>query len=255
MSSLTKPLDGQTVLVTGASGAIGSAIVRQIANEGARVIIHYGRDRKSANLLLEQIGGAGWTVQADLASAAGPTQLWNQAVGLAGRIDSIINNAGVRTEISIGSDLDEWQAAWRREFQLDFFAVTDLCRAAILHFREHGGGRIVNMASRAGQRGYSAEAMPYGAAKAALINLTKSIARSFGAEGVVAIAIAPGWVRTEMAEEFVSRFGEAAAVADIPIGRMAEPSEVAELVSFALRPSQRSLSGATLDVNGASYIR
>lgn len=82
-----------------------------------------------------------------------------------------------------------------------------------------------------------------------------SIARSFGADNIVAIAIAPGWVRTEMAREFVSRFGEAVAVADIPIGRMAEPSEIAELVSFALRSSQRSLSGATLDVNGASYIR
>ncbi|MBZ9672669.1 SDR family oxidoreductase [Mesorhizobium sp. B3-2-1] len=255
MSSHSKPLSGQTVLVTGASGAIGSAIVQELVQEGARPIIHYGRDQHGADILLNQIGGAGWTVQADLASAEGPIGLWNQAVGLAGRVDAIVNNAGVRTEISVEADLDDWQAAWRREFQLDFFAVTDLCKAAILHFRAHGGGRIINMASRAGQRGYSAEAMPYGAAKAALINLTRSIARSFGADGIVAIAIAPGWVRTQMAREFVSRFGEAAAVADIPIGRMAEPSEIAELVSFALRPSQRSLSGATLDVNGASYIR
>jgi NAD(P)-dependent dehydrogenase (short-subunit alcohol dehydrogenase family) len=111
------------------------------------------------------------------------------------------------------------------------------------------------MASRAGQRGYAADALPYGAAKAALLNLTKSIARSFGADGVTAVAIAPGWVRTEMAEEFVARFGEAAAVGDIPIGAMTEPSEIAELVAFALRPSQRSLNGATLDVNGGSYIR
>lgn len=95
--------------------------------------------------------------------------------------------------------------------------------------------------------------MPYGAAKAALVNLTKSIARSFGPDGVVATAIAPGWVRTEMAEEYVARFGEAAAVADIPIGAMASPSEIAELV--VLRPSQRSLNGATLDANGGSYIR
>jgi NAD(P)-dependent dehydrogenase (short-subunit alcohol dehydrogenase family) len=111
------------------------------------------------------------------------------------------------------------------------------------------------MASRAGQRGYAADALPYGAAKAALLNLTKSIARSFGADGVTAVAIAPGWVRTEMAEDFVERFGEAAAVGDIPIGAMAEPSEIAELVAFVFRPSQRSLNGATLDVNGGSYIR
>jgi NAD(P)-dependent dehydrogenase (short-subunit alcohol dehydrogenase family) len=118
-----------------------------------------------------------------------------------------------------------------------------------------GGGTIVNMASRAGQRGYAADAMPYGATKAALINLTKSIARSFGADGIVAIAIAPGWVQTGMAEDFVAQFGKQAAVSDIPIGEMAQPSEVAELVAFALRPTQRSLNGATLDLNGGSYIR
>jgi NAD(P)-dependent dehydrogenase (short-subunit alcohol dehydrogenase family) len=97
--------------------------------------------------------------------------------------------------------------------------------------------------------------LPYGATKAALLNLTKSIARSFGDDGVVAIAIAPGWVSTDMAQQFVATHGKLAAVGDIPIGEMAQPSEIAELVAFALRPSQRSLNGATLDVNGGSYIR
>jgi NAD(P)-dependent dehydrogenase (short-subunit alcohol dehydrogenase family) len=97
--------------------------------------------------------------------------------------------------------------------------------------------------------------MAYGATKAALINLTKSIAKSFGPDGVTAIAIAPGWIRTDMAEDFIARHGEVAAVADIPIGAMALPGEVAELTAFVLRPSQRSLNGATLDVNGGSYIR
>ncbi len=111
------------------------------------------------------------------------------------------------------------------------------------------------MASRAGQRGYVGDAMPYGATKAALVNLTKSIARSFAQDGVTAIAIAPGWIRTNMAEEFIATHGKAAAVADIPIGEMAAPSDVAELVAFALRPSQASLNGTTLDFNGGSYIR
>lgn len=255
MPKLTRPLAGLSVLVTGATGGIGAAIVERLAMEGARPIIHYGRDEKGATDLLERIGGNGWTVQADLADPSGPTALWDSAVTLAGRIHGLVNNAGRRTEIAIDADLDAWQSAWHREFRVNFFAAADLCRSAIRHFREHGGGAIVNMASRAGQRGYSADAMPYGASKAALINLTKSIARSFGGEGIMAVAIAPGWVRTEMAEDFVVRFGEAAAVADIPIGKMALPSEVAELVAFALRPSQRSLNGATLDVNGGSYIR
>ena len=111
------------------------------------------------------------------------------------------------------------------------------------------------MASRAGQRGYTSSAMAYGASKAALINLTKSIAQSHGHEGVTAVALAPGWVRTEMAEAYIAEHGEAAALAGIPIARMAAPEEIGEITAFAFRPSQASLNGAVLDVNGGSYLR
>jgi NAD(P)-dependent dehydrogenase (short-subunit alcohol dehydrogenase family) len=252
---MTNMLEGQSILVTGASGGIGAAIVRQLAAEGARPIIHYGRDKAGAEALLSEVGGKGWIMQADLSSDQGAFDLWEKSVAAAGRINALVNNAGIRTEISIEATPSDWKSAWQREFQINFFAAADLSKEAIRHFKENGGGRIVNIASRAGQRGYAADAMPYGATKAALVNLTKSIARSFGADGVTAIAIAPGWVRTDMAEEFIATHGKAAAVADIPIGEMAAPNEVAELVAFVLRPGQASLNGATLDVNGGSYVR
>ncbi|WP_296746961.1 SDR family oxidoreductase [Mesorhizobium sp.] len=252
---MDKSLEGQTVLVTGASGGIGAAIVERLAAEGARPIIHYGRDSAAAEVLMSRIGGRGLIVQADLSSADGPFELWRKAVEAAGRVHGLINNAGIRTEISIEASPEDWKSAWQKEFQINFFAAADLAKEAIRHFKANGGGRIVNMASRAGQRGYAADAMPYGATKAALVNLTKSIARSFGADGITAVAIAPGWVRTDMAEDFIATHGKQAAVADIPIGEMASPAEVAELVAFVLRPSQNSLNGATLDVNGGSYIR
>lgn len=256
MNDFTRPLAGQTVLVTGASGGIGAAIVERLAAEGARPIIHYSRGRQGAQALLERIGGQGLIVQGDLATEEGPGQLWQTALELAGgRLHGLVNNAGIRTEIPLEADAAQWREAWRREFQVNFFAAADLCREAVLHFRAQGGGRIINMASRAAQRGYAADALPYGSSKAALINLTKSLARSSAGDGVVAVAIAPGWVRTEMAEQFIAQHGEAAATADIPLGRMAAPSEIAELVAFTLRPSQASLNGATLDVNGGSYIR
>ncbi|WP_065375776.1 SDR family NAD(P)-dependent oxidoreductase [Ensifer adhaerens] len=248
-------LSGQTVLVTGASGGIGAAIVQRLAEEGARPIIHYGRDRAAAEALLASLPGEGMIVQADLSAVDGAFALWREAEAAAGRIHALVNNAGIRTEISIDAEPSAWREAWQKEFQVNFFAAADLCKEALKHFKAQGGGRIVNMASRAGQRGYAADAMPYGATKAALVNLTKSIARSFGADGVVALAIAPGWVQTDMAEEFIAKLGKQAAVADIPIGEMAQPAEIAELVAFALRSSQRSLNGATLDVNGGSYIR
>lgn len=248
-------LQGQTVLVTGATGAIGQAICHSLADEGARVVVHYSRNRAAAEALLAAIGGRGTCLAGDLATPLGATALFDAAVQAEGRITGLVNNAGIRSEVAVTAPLSDWQAAWEREMRVNFLSAVDLTRAAILHFRTHGGGRIVNMASRAGQRGYSANAMAYGASKAALINLTKSVAQSHGAEGITAIALAPGWVDTEMAQAYVAQHGKAAALSGIPINRMATPAEIGELVAFTFRPSQASLNGAVLDVNGGSYLR
>lgn len=248
-------LHGQSILVTGATGAIGQAICQSLAAEGARVVIHYGRNRTAAEQLLARIGGNGCCIAADLTDPAAATALWDQAAHAETRLHGLVNNAGIRSEVGVDAPLEQWQAVWDREFRVNFLAAVDLTRAAIRHFRQHGGGRMVNMASRAGQRGYAANAMAYGASKAALINLTKSVAQSHGHEGITALALAPGWVRTDMAEAFIAQHGEAAALTGIPIGRMATPEEIAELTAFAFRPSQSSLNGAVLDVNGGSYLR
>lgn len=250
-----KHLAGKTIMLTGATGTIGTAIARALASDGARVVLHYSRNQLAAETLAADIGQGAVSLQADLSDPAAPTKLWQNAELHCGRIDGLVNNAGIRTEVRIDDSLQDWQAVWGREMQVNFLAAVDLTRAAVRHFRNRGGGRIINMASRAGQRGYVAEALPYGASKAALINLTKSIAQSFGPEGITSVAISPGWVRTEMAEAFMAQHGEAAALSGIPIGVMAEPEEIAELTAFALRPSQKSLNGAVLDVNGASYLR
>lgn len=248
-------LADQTILVTGATGAIGQAICQSLAADGARVVIHTARNLDAAQVLLGMLEGRGCILQADLAVPGGATELWNAAVAAEGRISGLVNNAGIRSAVSVDAPLSDWQATWDRELRVNFLSAVDLTRAAILHFRENGGGRIVNMASRAGQRGYTANAMAYGATKAALINLTKSVAQSHGHENITAVALAPGWVRTEMAEAFIAEHGEAAALAGIPIGRMAEPREIGELAAFVFRPTQCSLNGAVLDVNGGSYLR
>lgn len=248
-------LTNQSILVTGATGAIGQAICRTLVAEGARVGIHYGRNRDAAESLLREIGGAGWCIAADLSDRAGPQTLWHEAVARAGRVTGLVNNAGIRSEVAVDAPMDEWQRVWDREMRVNFLSAVDLSKLAIQHFRQTGGGRIVNMASRAGQRGYASNAMAYGASKAALINLTRSVAISHGHEGITAVALAPGWVRTDMAEAYIAQHGEAAALAGIPIGAMAAPQEIAEIVAFAFRPSQASLNGAVLDVNGSSHIR
>lgn len=248
-------LSGQTILVTGATGAIGQAICRALAHEGAHVVIHYSRNRSAAEALLAAIGGKGWCLSADLSDPAGPQTLWEQALAQAGRLTGLVNNAGIRSEVAVDAPMAEWQQIWAQEMRVNFLSAVDLSKLAIEHFRRDGGGRIVNMASRAGQRGYASNAMAYGASKAALINLTKSIAQSHGHEGITAIALAPGWVRTDMAEAYIAEHGEAAALNGIPVGAMATAEEIGEIVAFAFRPSQVSLNGAVLDVNGGSYLR
>ncbi len=252
---MTTPLQGQTILVTGATGAIGQAICKSLVEEGANVIVHYGRNREVADALVEALDGKAWSVCADLSDPVGPQTLWDRAIDVAGKLTGLVNNAGIRSEISIDAPMEEWQHVWSREMRVNFLSAVDLSKLATLHFRQNGGGRIVNMASRAGQRGYTSSAMAYGASKAALINLTKSIALSHGHEGVTSIALAPGWVRTEMAEAYIAQHGEAAALAGIPIAKMADPQEIGEITAFAFRPSQMSLNGAVLDVNGGSYMR
>jgi 3-oxoacyl-[acyl-carrier protein] reductase len=248
------PLSTQTILVTGATGAIGQAICRALAADGARVLIHYARNQSAAQALLAEIGGNGAILQADLTDPAAATALWDASAAL-GPITALVNNAGIRSEVEVTAPLADWHATWEREFRVNLFAAADLSRAAILHFQRQGGGRIVFLGSRAGQRGYMSNAMAYAASKAALMNLTKTIAKSHGPENITAINIAPGWVRTEMAEAYIAQHGEASVTAEVPVGRIVLPAEVGELVAFTLRPSQVSLSGATIDMNGASYLR
>lgn len=248
-------LVGKSILVTGATGGIGRPLVKLLAAQGARPIIHYGRKKKDAEALLEEISGNGAVVHADLTIQSEARALWQRAEREAGDIYALVNNAGIRSEVTVDADPETWASIWEREFRVNFFAAADLCKEAVQHFIARKGGRIINIASRAGQRGYAADAMPYGASKAALINLSRSLARSFGEHGIVSVAVAPGWVRTEMVEGLLDRVGEEAATGDIPIRRMADPQEVAEIVTFALQPSQMSINGATIDVNGGSYIR
>lgn len=249
------PLQGQNILVTGATGGIGQALVTRIAALGAHPIIHFVHNAEAARDLVSRIDGRGTLVQADLAAPTGATRLWNEALERRGRVHALVNNAGIRTATRVEDDLDAWQAAWAIDMRVNLLAPADLCRLAIPHFRKFGGGRIINIASRAAQRGCTEDHMPYGAAKAGLISLTKSIARSFGKDGVIATAIAPGFVHTAMATEFIEERGLDAAIHDIPIAEMVTPSELADLIAFLLDPRQRSINGATLDVNGGSFMR
>jgi NAD(P)-dependent dehydrogenase (short-subunit alcohol dehydrogenase family) len=224
-----------SILLTGASRGIGAACA----------------DTLNAHNLVGTSSADG-----DLADPATPQRIWNSALErLDGRIDVLVNNAGVFEAAPVELDHDEWVGAWERTMRINLTASAELCRLAVLHFRANGGGRIVNVASRAAYRGDSPAHWHYAASKAGMIGMTKSIARGFAAENILAFAVCPGFVMTGMAEDYLASRGGDKLLADIPLGRVAMPDEVASAVRYLALEAPASMTGAVIDINGASYVR
>ncbi|BDP44023.1 epimerase (plasmid) [Deinococcus aetherius] len=248
-------LTGKVILVTGGSRGIGAATVRTLAAAGAQVIVHYGQSGGEAEAIVRDLGeDKALALGADLSRPGVAVDLFREAISWRGRIDVLVNNAGVAPSVTVDEPLGEWAETWARTLQVNLIAVADLCREAILHFRGRGGGIIVNVASRAAFRGDNPDAMHYAASKGGVIALTRSIARGYARENILAYAVAPGWVRTDMAAGYVRE--HAADIArEIPLGDVAPPEEVANTVAFLASGLARHMTGATLDINGASYVR
>ena len=249
-------LEGKVILVTGGSRGIGAAIVRSLAGAGAEVALHFGHRRELAEAIADEVGHERCAlICANLEDDAAPLALWREALDWKGRIDVLVNNAGIFVDAGVDDDFAAWSEVWARTLQVNLVAAAHLCREAVRHYRERGGGIIVNIASRAAFRGDSPDHTHYAASKGGMIALTRTIARGFAADGVTAFAVAPGFVRTEMAEEFFAIHGEAPVVSEIPLGEVAEPQDVANVVAFLASGLARQATGTTIDVNGASYVR
>jgi NAD(P)-dependent dehydrogenase (short-subunit alcohol dehydrogenase family) len=230
------------ILLTGASRGIGRAAAVALTGAGHRVI---GTSTK---------GGDG-LIAADFADPAAAARCWAEAEERLGRVDVLVNNAGVYEAIADDAPEAEWQASWARTMQVNLQAAADLTRLAIAHFRENGGGRIVNVASRAGYRGDSPQHWHYAASKAALVAVTKTVARGYAAENILAFAVTPGFTVTEMTEEYLASRGGEKILADIPLGRVASAAEVGETIRWLSTEAPPSATGSVIDVNGASYVR
>jgi NAD(P)-dependent dehydrogenase (short-subunit alcohol dehydrogenase family) len=238
------------ILVTGGSRGIGAAIVRALHREGARVVAHYRSGQDEAEALAAEGGERLRIVHADLAADGAADDLWARASAAFGGIDVLVNNAGAWIA-SPPQDAQEWRDGWARNLTLNLTSAADLCRLALLDFAEAGGGSIINITSRSAHRGDDADHLAYGAAKAGLQALTKGIARGYGAQGVTAFAVSPGWVDTGLAAGNI----DPDTLAGLPLGEVTPPEDVAELVAFLASGRSRHLTGATLDVTGADYVR
>lgn len=229
------------ILVTGASRGIGASIISALS--GHHVIGHSSR------------GGDG-LLAADLSQPDVAEGLWQAALErLDGRIDVLVNNAGVFEAAPIDLPADRWTAQWERTMRVNLYSAAELCRLAVRHFREQGGGRIVNVSSRAAYRGDSPDHWHYAASKAGMVAMTKSIARAYAGEGIYAFTVCPGFTVTGMVEDYLESRGGVAALGDLPIGRPATADEVAETVRWLAVDAPASATGAVVDVNGASFVR
>jgi 3-oxoacyl-[acyl-carrier protein] reductase len=225
------------ILLTGASRGIGAAIAASLTQPDVRLIALSSKD-------------------GDFANPATPAQVWTEALArLDGRIDVLINNAGVFEANPLDGDDDAWAANWARTLQINLTAAAELSRQFVLHAQGRGSGRLVNIASRAGHRGDSPAHWHYAASKAGMLAMTKTIARGYAKEGVLAFAICPGFTMTGMADDYLASRGGDQLLADIPLGRVAMPEEVAEMARWCALEAPASMTGAVLDVNGASYVR
>ena len=248
-------LTDQTILITGASRGIGAATAKIALDAGATVVGSYKRSPGALETLsAEYEPGRVHAIEADLARAGAGAALWRNALQRTGKIEGLVNNAGIAPATRLGGNIGDWQRDWAEVLAVNTQAVADLCREAILYFKPRGGGRIVTVASRAAFRGDTVDYLHYAASKGAVVSLMRSIARGYAADGILAFLVAPGWVDTDMAS-VIHEPGNESALAEIPLGAAAPPEEVGNMIVFLLSGMVDHSTGATFDINGASYVR
>lgn len=252
---MTRPLAGKRALITGSSHGVGLSTAHLFAQQGAEVILHGNQNLAQAEQAARDIGSnALGVLKADLSEPGAARGLYQDALERAhGRIDILVNNAGIHWATPLDASDTEWDSLWATTLQVNLMAVADLCRAALPGMVAAGGGSIINIASRAGYRGEDREHMAYGASKGAVLSLTKTIARQWGADGIYAYALAPGWIDTRMGPQ--AEADRERARAEIPIGDLAQPDEIAAMCAFLASGACRSATGSCIDINGASYVR
>jgi NAD(P)-dependent dehydrogenase (short-subunit alcohol dehydrogenase family) len=251
-------LGGRTVLLTGASGGIGSVTAGALLADGAHLVAHYAHRRADAEAACadappERVH----FVQADLATPGASRRLWRDAVAWRGRVDVVVVNAAVMADTPLDGAPEAWDEGWDLMLRVNVIEPATLMREAVAHYLSHGGGSLITLSSWAAQRG---SAIPhlggYAASKAAIANLAQTIARTHARDRIYSYIVAPGIVHTPMSEiSAVARGGIDKLNAALTMGAMVEPEEVARMIAWLAGDPAPNLTGATLDLNGASHIR
>jgi NAD(P)-dependent dehydrogenase (short-subunit alcohol dehydrogenase family) len=244
------------VLVTGGSRGIGRAVSEAFAGRGARVALAYRTDERAVRAALAAMpGGPHVSLQADLALPDAARAIVEEAVRELGHLDIVVNNAGIALAHQIDQvDGKTWEAAWQQTLAVNLLGPARVTYHAVRHMMRRGGGRIVNISSRGAFRGEPN--MPaYGASKAGLNAMSQSLAQKLAPHHIFIGVVAPGFVETDMAAPLLAGAQGDEIRRQSPLGRVARPEEVAAAVLFLCAEGTEYLTGAIIDVNGASYLR
>jgi NAD(P)-dependent dehydrogenase (short-subunit alcohol dehydrogenase family) len=251
---------GQRALVTGGSRGVGAAVAARLAKAGLTIAVHCRSDLAAAEAVVAGLPGSGHiVVSGDLADPVQVEAFVGEAISGLGGLDVLVNNAGIHTDQPIAStSYEEWRAGWQRVIDVNVHGTANVTWCFVDHLRTRpegtDGGRIINVGSRGAYRG-EPNAPAYGASKAAVHSMSQSLAVSLAPYGIGVAAVAPGFIRTDMAVPLLDGPAGDGIRAQSPFGRVAEPDEVASAVAWLALPGSLWASGAVIDLNGASYLR
>jgi NAD(P)-dependent dehydrogenase (short-subunit alcohol dehydrogenase family) len=242
------------ILVTGSSRGIGRAALAALAARGAKVIGHSSGEA-SRSVAAGESGVP--IIAADFGDPLSVQGLWDQAMAIAGgQIGVVVNNAGRFEANRLERSDIEWLDAWEDTMRVNLTSAAQLSRFAVRHWQQRGvPGRLVHVASRAAYRGDSPAHWHYAAAKSGMIGMHKTIARAYAKDGILSFAVTPGFTDTSMAGDYLASRGGPGLLADIPLGRVATPEEIAAIIAFCALDAPPSMTGAAIDANGASFVR
>lgn len=244
-------LEGSVAVVTGAGRGLGAAIAKDLAAGGAKVVVNYSRSKEPAEGVVKEIesnGGEAVAVQGDVSDPEQAKSLIDRAVEQYGKIDVLVNNAGITIDKTMKKMTPE---DWDKVITVDLNSCFYTFKAAMEHLIE-SSGRVINISSFVGQAGNFGQAN-YSAAKAGVIGFTKTAAKEMARSGVTVNAICPGFIETDMFADVPEKVVEERIIPMIPLGRIGQPEDVAKAVRYLVVDGDY-ITGQTLNVNGGVYI-
>ena len=247
------------ILLTGSSKGIGFNIANTLINEGHDIALHYNKNKSALDALIKDSKTNSFTIQSDLSDSNQIKDLVNSTIDKLSFPDCIINNAGIAESADISIEFEIWNELFDRTIDVNLKAPSLIFKEFIKYKRANkikSRLRFINIASRAAFRGEQQDYISYACSKGGMISLTKTMSRSFGeTDNIVAISIAPGFVRTEMAQSFIDKHGEDVVKQGITLDRLTEPKDISPLVSLIVSGQMDHSTGSTIDVNGGSFLR